>query len=129
MNDIDKMPSKCHACPYWEACDYPYICPDVGRIQPNQNAELGKMVGDTISRQAALNMKFSEGYNNDGVVFVPLRDVTEWIKNLPSAQPEIIRCRDCEFWTKQPDSLQGRCALSGTYPTGAWYCGNAMKGG
>lgn len=45
--------------------------------------------GDLISRQAALNMKFSEGYNNDGVVFVPLRDVTEWIKNLPPVQPEM----------------------------------------
>ena len=33
-------------------------------------------------------MKFSEGYNNDGVIFVPLRDVTEWIKNLPSVQPK-----------------------------------------
>jgi len=54
----------------------------------------------------------------------------EWagaIKNLPSAQPEIIRCRDCYWWTKQPDSLQGRCALSGTYPTGAFFCGNAKQ--
>ena len=43
-------------------------------------------VGDMISRQAALNMKFSEGYNNDGVVFVPLREVTEWIKALPTVE-------------------------------------------
>lgn len=44
-------------------------------------------------------------------------------------QPEIIRCKDCDWWTKQPDSLQGRCALSGTYPTGAFFCGNARKRG
>ena len=42
---------------------------------------------------------------------------------------EIIRCRDCDWWTKQEASLQGRCALSGTYPTGAWYCANARERG
>ena len=44
-------------------------------------------------------------------------------------QPEIIRCKDCDWWTKQEASLQGRCALSGTYPTGAWYCANARERG
>lgn len=42
---------------------------------------------------------------------------------------EIIRCKDCDWWTKQPDSAQGRCALLGVYPTGAWYCGTARKRG
>lgn len=41
--------------------------------------------------------------------------------------PEIIRCKECEFWAKQQDSLQGRCALMGTYPTGNWFCGNAKR--
>lgn len=27
MNDIDEMPPKCHDCPYWEVCEYPYVCP------------------------------------------------------------------------------------------------------
>lgn len=44
-------------------------------------------------------------------------------------QPEVIRCKDCDWWTKQPDSAQGRCALLGMYPTGAWYCANARKRG
>jgi len=44
-------------------------------------------------------------------------------------QQEIIRCKDCGWWTKQPDSAQGRCALLGMYPTGAWYCANARKRG
>ena len=64
-------------------------------------------MNDLIDRQAALNMKFSEGYNNDGVIFVPLRDVTEWIKNLPTVQPkhnaevskmEIVHCKDCKYY-------------------------------
>ena len=47
--------------------------------------------------------------------------------DLKSAQPEIIRCKDCEWWEKQKDSLQGRCELMQKYPTGAWYCGNAQR--
>jgi hypothetical protein len=26
MNNIDEMWPICHDCPYWEVCDYPYIC-------------------------------------------------------------------------------------------------------
>lgn len=26
MNNIDEMPPKCHDCPYWEVCEYPYVC-------------------------------------------------------------------------------------------------------
>ena len=40
---------------------------------------------------------------------------------------EVVRCRDCEWWTKQADSAQGRCVLMGIYPTGAWYCGNGRR--
>ena len=40
---------------------------------------------------------------------------------------EIVRCKDCEWWTKQEDSAQGRCMLLGIYPTGAWYCGNGRR--
>ena len=29
MNDIDKMPPKCQSCPYWELCEYPYVCGDM----------------------------------------------------------------------------------------------------
>lgn len=37
----------------------------------------------------------------------------------------LIRCKDCKMWTKQKDSIQGRCACFGTYPTGSFYCANA----
>lgn len=40
---------------------------------------------------------------------------------------EVVRCKDCEWWTKQKDSLQGRCGLNGTYPTGNWYCANGKQ--
>lgn len=73
---------------------------------------------DLISRQAlceyALNQKDKSVTPND-------------IMRFPSAQPEIIRCKDCEWWEKQKDSAQGRCDLMQMYPTGGWYCGNAQR--
>ena len=56
-----------------------------------------------------------------------LRAVINELENLPPAEPWPIRCRDCYWWTKQEASLQGRCALTGTYPTGAFFCGNAKQ--
>lgn len=40
---------------------------------------------------------------------------------------EVIRCEDCKWWTKQSDSLQGRCELFHHYPTGGWYCANGRR--
>lgn len=42
-------------------------------------------------------------------------------------QPQVIHCKDCEWWTKQDKSLQGRCELMQMYPAGEWFCGNAQK--
>lgn len=42
-------------------------------------------------------------------------------------QGELVRCKDCKWWTKQKDSIQGRCELSHQYPTGAWYCANGER--
>lgn len=49
-------------------------------------------------------------------------------KDTPTADVvEVTCCKDCEWWTKQEDSAQGRCALMGVYPTGYWYCGNGRR--
>lgn len=34
----------------------------------------------------------------------------------------VIRCKDCQWWTKQPDSVNGKCALLRHYPMGDWQC-------
>lgn len=53
--------------------------------------------------------------------------LTTAIWRLPSEQSEIIHCKDCEWWEKQKDSIQGRCELMQMYPTGEWLCGNAKR--
>lgn len=39
----------------------------------------------------------------------------------------VVRCKDCKYWEKQKDSAQGRCILSGNYPTSAWFCANGER--
>ena len=92
------------------------------------------MNDDSISRQQALdafNTNLNElvvgGKENAKTVETYLNRVLDKIKCLPPTQPEIIRCKDCDWWTKQEDSPQGRCALLQIYPTGGWFCGNARR--
>ena len=52
----------------------------------------------------------------------------QFVEKQPTADAvEVVRCRDCKWWTKQTDSKQGRCALSGHYPTYYWYCANGER--
>lgn len=62
---------------------------------------------DCISRQAAIDALerekvYMSGFQSDGTIIHPfdkynrgLEDGIEALKALPSAQPEIIRCKDC----------------------------------
>ena len=95
MNDINEMPLVCAYCPYWEVCKPPYICPDIGDKKPKRTEERTETHAcDLISRAMLLEYIHNEPvgkmlcdkYNLDGV-----------IKQLPSAQPEIIRCRECKY--------------------------------
>ena len=50
------------------------------------------------------------------------------IERMPAADVfEVVRCRDCMWWTEVQDSLQGKCLLMGCYPAGGWYCANGCK--
>ncbi len=40
---------------------------------------------------------------------------------------ELVRCKDCKWWTQVNNSLQGRCAVFLMYQTREWYCANAER--
>ena len=90
-------------------------------------------MNDLIYRQTAINMLCSKCTVDKPETCSTIQKGDNWceevytLQRVPSAQPEIIRCKDCDWWTKQKDSLQGRCELMQMYPTGAWYCGNAKR--
>ena len=70
---------------------------------------------DLISRQAAIkylmtNMNWydEDGYESDDDY--KRECITELINGVPSAQPEIIRCKDCRWWDRRADgSPMGYC--------------------
>lgn len=63
-------------------------------------------------------------YAADGATF----DCISAVIDAPTADVvKVVRCRDCKWWTKQKDSVQGRCGMYGRYPTGAWYCANGER--
>lgn len=97
-------------------------------------------MSDLIDREKAIEqmslygsvwMDYTDDMTKEQVAEKALRAskqaLIEAVKRLPSAQPDIIRCKDCDWWTKQEDSPQGRCALLQMYPTGGWFCGNARR--
>ncbi len=80
---------------------------------------------DTINRQAAIDAFDCsiEGVPADSVKYVAdyAHKMIYRIKNLPSAQPEIIRCKDCKWWDKSEDSSFGYCmAMKHGYWSGHW---------
>lgn len=88
--------------------------------------------GDTISRQTAIDAlgsrldRTAKGEIGSFYNTIIQRDI-ESIERLPSAQPEIIRCKDCAYWNSE-----SRECSSPNYPDGyvtpaGFYCGWAER--
>jgi len=73
------------------------------------------MMDDLISRQAAIDAIC--GMHTGGKKAVAralpntygadLREIVEQIEDLPSAQPEVIRCNSCKYWTQSTGKMTG----------------------
>ena len=59
---------------------------------------------DLISRQAAIDIKVSNGINENGVLYVPYGEVKMFLESLPSAQPD-FSCEGCQT----PKHICGIC--------------------
>ena len=99
-------------------------------------------MSDLISRQAALDAmetwdKF--GCDPDGklvrydddkhyIPYVHYEDMVHAIKHLPSARPEIIRCKDCKYRDENWRRVSVRWLPCMDVRTGSnWYCGSAER--
>lgn len=79
MRNIDEMPPKCHNCPYWEVCKYPYVCSD--------------MKGEAMTKEEALKAfeQMLSEIDKDNWLFVGTINpqMVEWaIKALKGADDE-----------------------------------------
>ena len=86
-------------------------------------------MSDLISRQAAIeHLKkrlYETALNNvtEHPYYEEMADnrVSVWLKEVPSAQPEIVRCKECKWWDKKDGSPVGYChAAKHGYYSGHW---------
>jgi len=93
-------------------------------------------MSDLISRQAAIDALNGEieitGRTNAEAIKGYVRLVKDRLERLPSAQPEIIRCKDCKYGVDYYHDGSCYCAKPGyelLYFDGSWefYCANAER--
>ena len=59
-------------------------------------------------------LHFQYGYNNDGILLVPLRDVCDSIRNAHTVdEVEVVRCKNCENYIPWLDGMI--CSRLGSY--------------
>ena len=62
------------------------------------------MSEDLISRQAAIDAA-RDWY--EGLICGSFKGLEKRLRALPSAQPEIIRCNSCKYWTQSTGGMKG----------------------
>lgn len=90
---------------------------------------------DLISRQSALNEINHgvpvKGWEDSERVWELINIFVNRIKQLPSIQPEIIRCKDCKNWdtTWVTDLMKdyNYCPLHRRNMHSDWYCADAER--
>ena len=60
------------------------------RSVPSAHSNTSNTLGalDCVEREKAMKIKYSSGFDHDGILYVPYRDVQEHLEKLPSVQPE-----------------------------------------
>lgn len=81
---------------------------------------------DLISRQAAIDIA------DDLRACISVEGYWAWterLKKLPSAQPELVWCKDCEHWytEEDDDDEYGYCRNHEFWTSGIWFCADAER--
>ncbi len=86
---------------------------------------------DTISKQAAideLNAKYHGMISDESM---KIYQIINWLDNLPSAEPQIIRCKDCKnwdtTWTNDFSPNYHYCPMVDGVRKEDWYCADAER--
>lgn len=119
--------AHCELCPDKGKCNHVDLCPDVEvfyllqSVQPEprnkNNAEVISILSDMRSRYNCFDPEDEEYY----------RGLSEAIKAL-SAQPEIIRCKDCKYSDENWRRVSVRWLPCMDMRTGSnWFCGSAER--
>lgn len=84
-----------------------------------------RTMDDLISREVAAKILRARAEMATGTPKEVFFAAADMLEKLPAVDAvEVVRCRDCTWWSVTQDSLQGKCLLNGDYPAGGWYCAN-----
>jgi hypothetical protein len=86
-------------------------------------------MSDLISRQAAIRWVKTEcnPYGKPTLDYESGKKVMEHLEQMPSAEPEIIRCEDCRWWERE-SICEGHCLEIDLYHVDEdHYCGFAER--
>ena len=88
-------PEEDWTCDHYEPCEYDEE--DVTDINAGTKlgTDLAEVGTDCISRQAAIDGKICIRRSNGVEIYDDYVVPVEYLEQLPPAQPEIIRCKDC----------------------------------
>lgn len=53
--------------------------------------------------------------------------IKEQISHPTADVVEVVRCKDCKWWTKEKIGSQGRCGMLGHYPRDVFYCSHGER--
>lgn len=115
---------KDEASAYKESICYVGTDEDIEAISIAIQSLEQEICNDCISRKALLDK-----LNNKRITYNA--EINKIICDAPAVNVSdqlTIYCKDCYYWNKQKDSIQGRCSKYGFYPTGYYYCAGATKG-
>ena len=82
-----------------------------------------------IYLDTAIDAVLKESNMDDAYGYMDTKSIVDLLNNLPSAQPEIIRCKDCEYGD-QDDAGRWFCNDLGCQmgnEDGSGYCANAER--
>ena len=90
---------------------------------------------DLISRQAAIDRINKQRehmepdvYPQDKIGDAAYRICAEFIERLPSAQPEIVRCKDCRYYVRDNDRPpRGKCLPLNILSVDDWFCADGER--
>lgn len=55
-------------------------------------------MSDIISRQGAINTLIRESHADGAYGYLDAKSINDALERMPSAQPDIIYCKDCKHW-------------------------------
>lgn len=71
-----------------------------------------------------IDIRAREGYNHDGILYLPYRDIRKSLDSAPSI--DIVFCRECKYTDGEPPIADGRywCVLHGSF---MYYCSDGKR--